>query len=103
MKLESRYSSSFTEEYRCDLTKELDNISGISKQHFHDMFHHYILADNWCKNQKYLAIRVPGGTVGEIHYDEDSIITKIVIDTNYVVKTYPSNVNELVQKYVGEK
>ena len=100
MKLER--SKSVFEEYRCGLTKELDDMSGISKQHYYDMFHHYILADEWCRNQKCLAIRVPGGTVGGIHFDDNSIITKIVIDTDYVVKTYPTNVNELIQKFVGE-
>ena len=89
-------------EYRCDLTKELDSISGISKMHDYDMFHHYILADEWCKNQKCLAIRVLGGTVGSIYFNYDNIITEIMIDTDYVVKTYPSNVNEIVQKFVGE-
>ncbi len=68
----------------------------------YDMFHHYILADEWCRNQKCLAIRVPGGTVEGIHFDDNSIITKIVVDTNYVVKTYPSNINELIQKFIGE-
>ena len=100
MKLERR--KSVCEEYRCNLTKELDDMSGISKQHFYNMFHHYILVDEWCRNQKCLAIRVPGGTVGGIHFDDNSIITKIVIDTDYVVKTYPTNVNELMQKFVGE-
>lgn len=89
-------------EYRCNLTKELDDISDISKQHYYDMFYHYILADEWCKNQKCLAIRVPGGTVGCIYFDDTNVITKIVIDTDYVVKTYPTNVNELIQKFVGE-
>lgn len=41
-------------------------------------------------------------TVGGIHFDDNNIITQIVIDTNYVVKTYPSNIKELIQKYVGE-
>lgn len=67
-----------------------------------NMFHHYILANEWCKNQKYLAIRVPGGTVGGIYFDDNNVITKIVIDTNYVVKTYPANVNEMMQKFIGE-
>lgn len=65
-------------------------------------YYHYILADDWCKNQKCLAIRVPGGTVGGIYFDDNNIITKIVIDTNCVVKTYPDNVNELIQRFVGE-
>ena len=100
MKLERR--KSLCEEYRCDLTRELDNLSSISKLHYYDMFHHYILVDDWCKNQKCLAIRVPGGTVGGIDFDDNNIITKIVIDTDYVVKTYPTNVNNLIQKFVGE-
>lgn len=65
-------------------------------------YYHYILADDWCKNQKCLAIRVPGGTVGGIYFDDNNIITKIVIDTNCVLKTYPDNVNELIQRFVGE-
>lgn len=100
LRLEQKFSCG--KEYRCDLTKELDKISGISKCHCYDMFHHYILADDWCKNKKCLAIRVPGGTVGDIHFDNNNIITKIVIDTNYVVKTYPVNINELIQKFIGE-
>lgn len=100
MKLEQRISR--CKEYRSNLTKELDKISGISKRHCYNMFHHYILADDWCKNKKCLAIRVPGGTVGCIHFDDNSIITKIVVDTNYVVKTYPANINELIQKFIGE-
>ena len=100
MKLQQRILG--YKEYRCDLTKELDDISGISKQHYYDMFHHYILADEWCRNQKCLAIRVPGGTVGGIHFDDNNVITKIVIDTDYVVKTYPKSINELIQKFIGE-
>lgn len=99
MKLESRFSSN---EYRCDLTRELDNISGISKQHFYNIFYHYVLADDWCRNQKYLPIRVPGGTVGGIYFDDNNIIDRIVIDTKYVVK-YPTNLNELIKKFIGEE
>lgn len=100
MKLQRR--NSVCKEYRCELTKELDDVSDISKQHHYNMFHHYILADEWCINQKCLAIRVPGGTVGGIHFDNNSTIIKIVIDIGYVIKTYPVNVNELIQKFVGE-
>ena len=54
-------------------------------------------------NNKCLAIRVPGGTVGGIWIDKNNMITKIVIDTNYVVKTYPDDVNDLMVKYIREK
>lgn len=100
MKIERR--SIYGEEYRCELTKELDSISGISKEHYYDKFHHYILVDDYCKNQKCLAIRVPGGTVGGIWIDDNNTITKIVVDTDYVIKTYPDNVNELIHHFIGE-
>ena len=50
---------------------------------FHDKKFLYI--DEWCRNEKCLAIRVPGGTVGGIWFDDNSIITKIIIDVNYVI------------------
>ena len=90
------------EEYKCDLTKELDDISNISKDRHYDMFHHYILANEWCKKEKCLVIRVPGGTVGGIWIDDNNIITKIIVDTDYMVKTYPDNVNDIIQKFIGE-
>lgn len=55
------------------------------------------------KKQKCLAIRIPCGTLGGIWYDENNIIRKIVVDTKYVVKTYPSDVNEQLKKFIGEK
>lgn len=101
MKLEK--CNSYSEEYISDLTKELDRISGISKLDYYDIFYHYILADALCKQEKCLAIRVPGGSLGGICFDDNDVITKIEVDTNYVVKTYPNNVNELIQKFIGEK
>lgn len=89
-------------EYRCELTKELDFLAKLTDEGFYDVFYHYILADCWCKKEKCLAIRVPGGTVGGIWLDEENRIKEISIDTGYVVKTYPDNINELVQKYIGE-
>ena len=99
MKLERKNNYS-SKEFICNLTKEFDEASGISDKH-HRFFQHYILADEWCRNNKCLAIRVPGGTVGGIWIDDNNVITKIVVDTNYVVKTYPDNVNKLMKKYIG--
>lgn len=65
---------------------------------------HYILATEADMKQRLLYIRIPGGTVGNIFLDKaENIITKITIDTDYVVDSYPENVQEYVQKYVGEK
>jgi hypothetical protein len=101
MKLDLRREFS-TDEYRCELTRELDILAKLSEQDSYELFYHYIVSDNWCKKENILAIRVPGGTVGSIYINDNNVITKIVVDTEYVVKTYPNNVNELIQKFVGE-
>lgn len=101
MKLEHRNNYG-RQEFVCDLTRELDTVSGIVDNQYYCLFRHYILADEWCMNNKCLAIRVPGGTVGGIWIDENNVITKIVVDTNYVIKTYHENVNELMGKYLGK-
>ena len=41
-------------------------------------------------------------TSGDILIDKNNVITEITIDTEYIIKTYPNNVNELIQKFVGE-
>lgn len=92
----------FKYEYICALTEELDSLAKLIGQEQYDWYHHYILTDDWCINKKCLAIRIPGGTLGGVWIDDDNVITKIVVDTDYVVKTYPKNVNELIQKFVGE-
>lgn len=101
MKLDNNKEWSVNE-YRCEITTELDSLSKLTESDHYDFFHHYILADDYCKSVKCLAIRVPGGTVGGIWIDENNMITKIFVDTEYVIKAYPNNVNELIQKYVGE-
>lgn len=106
MKLEPQYKGSgFFTEYVCELTKELDKLSGIDNhEDYAWVFHHYILRDSWYIKNKCVAIRVPGGTVGCVWYDDDFRITKIEVDTNYVIKTYPDDINEIIQnKYVGTK
>lgn len=91
----------FPDDYTCELTLELDKLSGLDKKEYYDFMHHYILADDWCLIQKCLAIRVPGGTVGGIIIDADNKIVSIEIDRNYVVRTYPENLDEIMQKYIG--
>lgn len=93
-------------EYWCDLTRELDELAGIRDiyQEMYDEwgYRHYVLIWPQDIHERCFAIRIPGGTVGAIWFDENNQITKIVVDTDYVVKTYPANVNQIIQKYVGQ-
>lgn len=101
MKLDNRREWS-KNEYICELTKELDSLSMLSESEHYKFFYHYVLIDNVCKEEKCLAIRVPGGTVGNILIDENNVIKRIYIDTDYVIDTYPHDVNEQVKKFIGE-
>lgn len=87
----------------CELTKELDHLSKIDERGYYDWYFHYINVDSNNLGNCVLPIRVPGGTVGGILINEKMVIRKIEIDTRYVVKTYPDNINELMEKYVGIK
>ena len=82
-------------ECHCELTTTLDELAGLTDNK--SCRKHYIMIDNLTKKNKCMAIRIPGGTVGSIHYNEDKVITDITIDTNYVVKSYVDNVNEIVK------
>ena len=100
MKLINKYASSRNSkmnEYYCEITIELDKLAGLDPN---GHWKHYVLCDykDGC-----LPIRIPGGTLGSIEYDENKIITKIHVCTDYVVKTYPDDVNELLQKFIGQK
>ena len=87
--------------YVYDLTRRLDELAGLDKQKNCDLFYHYILYDDWDKRNCLIAIRVPGGTVGSIILDEDNDIYKINIDTDYVIDTYPEDVNERIKEFIG--
>lgn len=89
-------------QYTCELTKELDALSNLIESKHYEYFYHYILADELCRNKKYLTIRVPGCTVGSIIIDDNDKIVRINIDTNSLIKTYPENINELVKKFIGK-
>ena len=69
----------------------------------YNLFHHYILCDNTGFDQKLLSIRVPGGSVGYIEFNDDNIITDVHVDTDYVIKHYWRNVNKHLKKYIGKK
>ncbi len=87
-------------EYYCELTRELDIFIPEQKT----KLRHYISVDDWSSKNKCLLIRFPGGTIGGIWIDDNNIIEKIEVDTSYYIgKNYPSNINDILKKYIGEK
>ena len=91
----SRYSK--MNEYYCEITIELDKLAGLDPN---GHWKHYVLCDY---EDGSLPIRIPGGTLGSIEYDENKVITKIHVCTDYVVKTYSDDVNEQLKKFIGQK
>lgn len=89
------------QEYYCDLTREIDQLLGLSLDQY---WKHYILVDDSMIKDKCLAIRIPGGTVGGILINDENIITKIFVYTDYyVIEEYPADINEKLAHFVGEK
>lgn len=86
------------EKYLADITSELDKLDNTQKR-WHT---HYILANDFCKNNQSLPIRVPGLTVGEIRIDSNYTITDVSI-ADGCLKNYKKDVNKRLQKYIGEK
>lgn len=100
MKLEPTSKVGDMTECHCELTTTLDELAGLIDKKSN--WKHYIMIDELTKKNKCMAIRIPGGTVGSINYNEDRVITDISIDKNYVVSSYVENVNELMKKkYIG--
>ena len=110
MKLTNRNTWS-NHEFVCELTDKLDELAKLGKYHpkykedgFISCLVHYIYTFEKSElfKENNLPIRIPGGTVGYIQLSKDRKIEKIFIDTNYVCKSYPDNVNEIINKlYVG--
>ena len=100
MKIENKWRTLCnSNEYICAITDDLNSLSG----YVNAKYGHYILFNKGYIKDKVIPIRVIGGTVGAIKIDDNLTITDIIIDTEYVVKTYPTNVNELMKHWIGEE
>lgn len=102
MELENKYAGSEYNsfcEYFCELTELLDNITEKKRP----SRRHYILAKPCDFADGTLPIRLPGSTVGGVFLDKDNVITKVQIDGNYYKDIYPEDINEMLERYVGEK
>lgn len=87
--------------YTCEITWFLDQVAGLDERLHYIVINDLLLSDD--EDPATYYIRVPGGTVGSIWLDVDHNIRQIFIDTGYVVKSYPEDINEQVKKFVGER
>ena len=99
----SKFERECIKRNRNELTKFLDEQAGITEHKFYAVYYHYIHIDKFSVDEKCLPIRVPGGTVGSIYLDDLNVVYAIHIDKNYVIKTYPEDINTLVEKFIGCK
>lgn len=87
--------------WTCEITWFLDQAAGLDERLHYIVINDSILFDDEDPITYY--IRVPGGTVGSIWLDIDHNIRRIFIDTDFVVKSYPEDINEQMKKFVGER
>ena len=97
-------SKGYWDEYFCNITDRLDQLAGLKTTNDGYCWRHYILYDDYHKKNNIMAIRIPCGTVGGIKLDDNNVIKEIKVNTNYVVDTYPDNVEEIMNdEFVGVK
>lgn len=89
--------------WTCEITWFLDQVAGLDERLHYIVINDSLLFDDEDEGPATYYIRVPGGTVGSIWLDDDYNIKSIVIDSNYVVESYPANINKQVKKFVGER
>lgn len=102
MRLINKYAGSALQNlnnYYCELTEFLDKVTEKKRP----SIRHYILAMQYNFDKGVFPIRLPGSTVGEVHVNEDQVITNVQIDGNYYKDIYPADINEMLEKYLGEK
>lgn len=98
MKLKEKYKGSNM--YYCEVTEALDRLANLKTDS--SLWRHYLLLDSLCIKDGHIAIRIPGGTVGDLRVDKSGKILDITIDTRYVVRTYDSTVNEKIREmFIG--
>ena len=88
----------FHKRYKCDITRDLDIITGINNE-----YGHYIMIEYNKFNENTFAIRIIGSTVGYLTVDDENIITDIEIYTHLNIIKYPDGINNTIKSYIGYK
>lgn len=84
------------EKWVCQLTEELDKHL-VGKL---DIWHTYINITNEADKHGYLALRVPGQTIGEIKLDENDCILNIRIG-DWSLAKFDCDLDKLFESYIG--
>lgn len=90
-------------EFYCEITDELDAITGICPKDDSNYWRHYIVEDKRTTGERGLAIRLPVGATGGIWIDSEGVITEILISSIPTFNIYPTDINELLKKFIGSK
>ena len=101
-------------EFICEFTKELDKHIGFIGEDkdgepvkfklynfIHDPFFDFKISRKI--EERVLVFRYPGSPKGSIYFDEDGIITGILFNPGYLRKIYDPNVEDICDKYIGQK
>lgn len=88
-------------EFCCDITKYLDKSCGLNKVYYKN-YKNYIYDSRDIWDNKTLAIRVPGRTVGCVVID-DNVVIECRISDDLVGNLYEENINEELKQFVGRK
>lgn len=93
-----------TKHYTCSLTHKLDQLAKFNKRYQCCRYYKHYLLDYRNEEGFYnFPIRVPGRTVGGMWVDKYNKIVKISIDEDYAIKTYPNDLEKMLEKYIGKK
>ena len=90
--------------YTCNLTYKLDQLARFNERYQYCRCYKHYLLDYRNKEGFYnFPIRVPGRTIGGMWVDKYNRIVNISIDKDYAVKTYPNDLEKMLEKYIGKK
>lgn len=87
--------------YFCNITKVLqiyeDEVFGNNSRKI------FISITEEALKNRVFAIDMAGASLGTIWLDKDNCITDIKIDDYYVGYVFPENINDKLEKYIGQK
>lgn len=90
-----------SKKYFCNVTKVLQTY--IDKKFGNNSREIFITITEESLKNRVFTIDMIGATLGAIWLDNDFCITDIDIDDYYTGYIFPNNINELLEKFIGQK